>query len=169
LNGVGNFRGFTLIEVLVALAIIFILALVSIPSFINLIQSRRLSTAAEQLYNTLQYARTEAIKRNANVYVSFITGDSWCYGVNLNSACNCSIPNNCGLGSEAAPESQKLSLTTSGLSGNSIYFESTHAAANAAGSITYTVYGGTPLVTISVGRLGNLQMCSNSLSEYTSC
>lgn len=162
-------RGFSLIEALITVSVIAILALLSMPLFNSLVQKQRASGAAETLYNALQLAKSEAVKRNANVYVSFSTGNNWCYGINLNSACNCSISNNCGLASVSAPASQQLSLSTTGMSSNSIYFEGTHGSANSSSSVTFTVYGTSNLITVTIGRLGGITLCATGISGYTSC
>lgn len=161
--------GFTIIELIIVLVIVVILTLIAMPVFNTLIQNYRLTTNAEALYNALQFARIEAIKENTNIYVSFTAGDNWCYGINSGSACNCSIANNCNLGSKSAPAAQQLTLSHSGLTSSTIYFEPTHAAANAAGSITFTIYGQSSLITTSVSALGNLQVCSTGISGYTAC
>ena len=59
-----KYSGFTLIELLFGLAIISILVTIAVPSFINFMETNRLEGVAQQLYYTLQYARTEALKRN---------------------------------------------------------------------------------------------------------
>lgn len=161
--------GVTFLELIVMLVVVIILTLVSIPSFVSIVQTHRVSANAESLYYALQYARSEAIKRNTNVYVSFTTGDNWCYGINSGSACDCTTSGSCGLGVTKAAQTKQISLSATGYGSNSVYFEGTHGAANASGSITMTVYNSTPLVTISIGRLGNLQMCSTGISGYTTC
>lgn len=161
--------GFTLIELMLTLSIAIILTLVAIPSMRNIIQHYRISAVADNLYYFLQNARTEAIKRNTQVYVSFVTGDSWCYGMNAGSACTCSTPNSCGLGTVSAANSQQISLSITGLSGTSVYFEGTHAAASASGAVTFTLYGQSPLITLTIGRLGNMQLCSTGIGGYTAC
>jgi prepilin-type N-terminal cleavage/methylation domain-containing protein len=164
-----NNQGLTLLELLVALSIIAVLALVSIPLFIDFIKEYRLSAAANSLYFNLQLARTEAVKRNANVYVSFTTGDTWCLGIGT-SACNCAIANNCNIASESYTSSQQLSLSVSGYASNTIIFEPTHGAANSSGSVTFTIYGqSSPLITTSISRLGALTVCSTGMSGYTAC
>lgn len=162
-------HGVTLIELLVAVAVVIILALVAIPSIITIIQKHRLVSNTENLYATLQLARSEAIKRNTNVYVSLTTGDTWCYGVNPGATCNCAVANNCSLGSYTYSTAGQLTLSASGLSGNSIYFEGSHGAANASGTITFTLYGQSTLMTVSIGRMGGLQICATGISGYTAC
>ena len=60
---------FTLVELLITLAIAAILLGLSIPSFTALISSNRLSSSANKWITTLNYARSEAIKRNQQVVV----------------------------------------------------------------------------------------------------
>lgn len=162
-------NGLTLVELLVMLAVVMILTLISIPLFSSLIQYYRITTAADELYATLQYARTESIKRNSNVYVSFVTGDSWCYGINTGSACTCTTASSCNLGTMKATAAQLLTLSATGLSSNAFYFDNTHSGASNAVTITFTLYGQSSLITTSVSRLGNLQTCSTGISGYTAC
>lgn len=60
-------RGFTLVEVMVTIAIAAILAAVAVPSFMNASLGWRLSTYANSVVSTAHIARSEAIKRNFKV------------------------------------------------------------------------------------------------------
>lgn len=79
--------GFTLIELMVTLAIAAIVLTVGIPSFRDLIRNNRLTTAANELVGALNLARSEAIKRGARVTVcksadgaSCTTSGNWAQG-----------------------------------------------------------------------------------------
>lgn len=63
--------GFTLIELLIVVTIIGILAAVGIPSFLKWVPNMHLREAGREAFLDLQYAKTEAIKRNSNVVVDY--------------------------------------------------------------------------------------------------
>ena len=62
-------RGFTLIEVLVVIAILGVLAALAGPSFTPTIERWRVRQAVESLTSTIYYARSEAIKRGGRVAI----------------------------------------------------------------------------------------------------
>jgi type IV fimbrial biogenesis protein FimT len=63
-------RGFTLVELMAVVAILSILMALAAPSFTAFSSSQRLRGASTDLVTTLIAARSEAIKRNAEVTVS---------------------------------------------------------------------------------------------------
>lgn len=77
--------GFTLIELMVTLAVAGILLAVGIPSYRSLTVGNHLSTVSNQLVSSLQVARMEAIKRNGLVQ---FCGDAGNGTGTLGSACD---------------------------------------------------------------------------------
>lgn len=68
-------RAFTLIELLITLAILAILLAIAVPSFRDLTQNNRTQTIANDLTTALQFARSEAVKRGGRVDICRRNGD----------------------------------------------------------------------------------------------
>lgn len=63
--------GFTLIEVLIAIAIVGIISAVAVPVLQNLLPIYRLNSAAGALVSDLQYAKMKAVSQKRNIKVLF--------------------------------------------------------------------------------------------------
>jgi type IV fimbrial biogenesis protein FimT len=72
-------RGFSLIELLIGLALIGILSVMAVPAYQFWIKNVQIRNAAEGVLNGLQLARAEAVRRNALVQLIFTTatGSGW--------------------------------------------------------------------------------------------
>jgi len=83
LTSVHKLRGFTLIELMVAVAIFALLMGLGIPAFQSWIQNQQTRNGAEAILNGLQVARSEAVKRNSNTIFVLCdvaaggTGSTW--------------------------------------------------------------------------------------------
>lgn len=75
-------RGFTLLELLIVMAIIAIVATLAAPSFNDVLERQRVRTVADTLRGSIDLARSEAVKRNTAIAVSRID-DNWNKGWQL--------------------------------------------------------------------------------------
>ncbi|MEW6764314.1 MAG: GspH/FimT family pseudopilin [Pseudomonadota bacterium] len=83
-------QGFTLVELMVTIAVAGIILTVGVPSFMSVINGSRLTTTANDLLGDMAYARTEAMRRgqrvtictsnNTNVANPTCTGTPWTDG-----------------------------------------------------------------------------------------
>ncbi|KAF3997807.1 GspH/FimT family pseudopilin [Glaciimonas immobilis] len=67
-------RAFTLIELLVTISIVATLLAIAVPSFREFVSGQRIKTASYDIFYTLTYMRSEAIKRNNDVTLTPATG-----------------------------------------------------------------------------------------------
>jgi type IV fimbrial biogenesis protein FimT len=73
-------HGFTLVEMLVTLAIFAVLLMIALPSMRPFLQSQSVKNASMDLVSTVALARSEAIKRNATVDVKATNAADWSLG-----------------------------------------------------------------------------------------
>lgn len=69
--------GFSLIELLISLALFSILISIALPSYSYLVQDRHADAAARQLFTLLSYTREQAIIRNRQVVICAAADDSF--------------------------------------------------------------------------------------------
>lgn len=75
--------GFTVVELMVVVAIAAVLIVIAAPSFAEFLSKRRVDGVMSELVTDLQYARSEAVSRNVPVRVTF---GADCYAIHLASA-----------------------------------------------------------------------------------
>ncbi len=121
--------GFTLVELLMGLAILSIVTTTVVPSFSQLLAEQRLRQVSNELRLSLALARSEAIKRNESVNVlpaATTWSDGWC--VELDATGCTQAP----LGAYVVPQSikvngqsgvTKVAFNSWGRSGNCPRFE----------------------------------------------
>ena len=79
-------KGFTLIELMLSLTILGILLAVAVPSFREYQANQAVRSAASQLVSAMNFARSEAVKRNVATGVTVSAKGDWNTGWQVTSA-----------------------------------------------------------------------------------
>ena len=155
--------GFTLVELMVTLAIAIILLSVGVPSFTQTIQNNRLTTAANKLVSATNLARGEAIKRGTRVTVckssdgaTCVAGGDWAQGGIIFTDGDNDAAFTAG--------SEELLRVAAGL-GNNLTLT---GAANVANYISYVGSGQSRLTTADGGsfQTGTVSLCDDRTGNF---
>jgi type IV fimbrial biogenesis protein FimT len=88
-------RGLTLLELVIALAVLGIMATLTLPALGSALQRHRLLAAAQTLAADLAEARFEAARSGQSLHLLARTGRDWCWAVGTQADCDCSTPLPC--------------------------------------------------------------------------
>jgi type IV fimbrial biogenesis protein FimT len=93
-----DITGFTLIELIVTLAILVILISIGISSYNGIFSQQELIQRTERIYHFLRLANSQSIKLNKKVYVHFCQLDNtgvWKMAMAEQSSCDCFTASSC--------------------------------------------------------------------------
>jgi len=142
--------GFTLIELMVVIAIAGILLLVGVPSLNSYFQNNNIITTSNHINSFIALARSEALKRGHQIIVCRSSGTTSCLNSGNNIIIVSDLDNN-GLFNNS-DSMLKTMTAVENQSGISIYFQ---GFTN--GSLVFTSLG-TPLSN------GQIEICDNTLT-----
>lgn len=161
--------GFTLIELMIAVAIFGIVSSFGIASYRIWIQNVAIRNSAESILNGIQLARAEAVNRNTPIQFNFRTGAAWTVCQRPALPGDCPDPDGATtIQSRLQSEGSSATVTVDNLPGgtNRIVFNSLGVVDISAGSFTQTEINNTALAVVDSRRLrvtvnvgGNVRMC----------
>lgn len=137
--------GFTLIEMMVVVAIVAVLAAVGLPSMRDLVKTNSMKTLSLDIYGSLALARSEAIKRNSASVSMIAVGGDWQNGWNVtcvDTGGSCGGANIVLLSQEAVD----ANLTLTGPGGGIVTYGRDGRLTNAAGSFQIRVGANNPSI-----------------------
>ncbi len=164
-----NSAGFTLVELMITVAIVAILASIALPSFQSMLRNSQTRNAAEAIANGLQKARGEAVARNAKV--EFVLGAASSWQVKLPSSTVIESRVSEEGSTDTTVTAVAANLTTAATTATFNSFG--RVIANADGSATLarvvlTTTGGNQPLRTTLGVGGNVRMCEPNLTTGSS-
>jgi type IV fimbrial biogenesis protein FimT len=184
--------GFTLIELMVTLAVAAILLVIAAPSFAEFIDKARLKGVADGVVDFINDARAESVKQGTDVAVAFGgTVTAWCVGANaavISSAnpgdnvipaaiaCDCNTATSCTIGG------QQKAFVTSSIKGvelsavpAAVTFDSRLGTVKSLATTTVTLSSPKKMfdLQLKMSPLGQVSLCvpsgARSVAGYSSC
>jgi len=177
--------GFTLIELMVTVAVLGVLMAVAVPNMRDFLDRQRLVSQVREIANLAQLARSEAISHSASgaaelksVSMTVSPGNSWFVGLSNTGTTACSGAT-CKINQAGASVSHTVTGTqcttctmvspTSTDGTKVVVFDLRGLVSGTDRTITLQSQLGRQL-SVSISRLGRISMCTpNSLSGYPAC
>ena len=169
--------GFTLMELMITLAILAILVAIAAPSFSGLLERRKVQGAGDVLFADLMFAKTEAIKRNKTVNITFKgSAATWCYGITVETFCDCTdnVPAceiDCVKKIVTQDDYPGVSMESNSFptiaGGDKYTLFAPLRGSSKAGTLKFSVSSGAELGAV-VSSIGRVRMCGDSFG-HTSC
>jgi type IV fimbrial biogenesis protein FimT len=182
--------GFTLVELMITVAIVAVLASLAVPSLRDWIQQKRVLAAAERLVSDLELAQAAAVKRDRDITVHFAGSGStaWCWGLDDSGGdCDCAAGTGCqivagpdavndartfivGNGSPDSNDEPFRGVTMSQNFGDAdTGFESVRGTALENGTVTFV--GGDHQMQVRLSNLGRVRVCdaNDTFKRYDAC
>lgn len=155
--------GFTIIELMIVIAIVAILAAMAVPSFLDTLERKRIQGVAESVKAEFEYARSEAIKQSCEdgTTLSFVGGAAW--QINL-TRCDATTKS-------YSPSSSGVTLSNIAFSANNVTFNSRRGSVDEDSNITFS----TNNYQLQVRTINNrvIDICytaaSRAISTYGQC
>ena len=169
--------GFTLVELLVTLALVALLLAVAAPAMAAFLDKARLRAATQALAQELRQARDHALSHQRTIYFSFSSHrEQWCYGWRDGSACQCRSRTpaiRCQTGADGPVRTQSsadypgVQLTSNRHSSRgTLLFSPLRGTATGAAFALRNRYAETRVI---VSPLGRVRICSPAGRGYSLC
>lgn len=89
MNPLRRKAGFSLIELMVVVAVLAIIVTIAAPNLHTFLDKNRVVGAAEAIYSQVQLARSEAVKQSASMEMVFSDTTAWCSGFSRQGTVPC--------------------------------------------------------------------------------
>ena len=169
-------RGFTLVELMVTVAVMAILMTAAVPSFVDFFERNRVRGAADGVISVVSDARAEAVKNALDVNISMGgAGTAWCIGGNaalppaggnpagVADACDCTDAGACLVsGQRLALDGAEFAGVSVGALPAALTFDHTLGVVSPMGSRTVVLTSprGKYDIAVQDNALGQARMCT---------
>ena len=151
-----NSRGLTLVELMVAVAMLAVLGVMAGPPMGGMLARHRVQAAAAQLGADLGETRHEATRRGSSVYVNFQGGSDWCYVITSDPAATCATENERVFKRVRSKQYPGVALSAA----QPVVFDGASGMGPAVPALVQLSSARGDLVNVQVALLGRAKLCS---------
>ncbi len=157
--------GLTLIELVIALAILAVLGALALPSLSARLDQQRLGTAAEMLAADINEARFEAARQGRTMHIIMEPGSGWCWAVANSGSCPCGQAQACELRSSRGQDHAGIQL----VQGQTLHLQSTGQTESPGGALLESRNG--QQLRVELQSLGRPRICAarGASTRYAPC
>jgi type IV fimbrial biogenesis protein FimT len=159
--------GFTIIELMLTLAVLGVLTMLAMPNFRQLLRNYEVRGAAESMVHGIQRARAEAVSRNRAVQFVLGSGSSWT--VTDGTSTLDSRPSSDSANATYAALASDLTSAATKITFNNIALVVANTAIDPSdtslslGRITVSAPGASETLRVDIGAGGSARVCDPSL------
>jgi type IV fimbrial biogenesis protein FimT len=162
--------GFTLIEMMITLAILGILISIALPSFTTMLERQKLKAATEQLLSIFNLAKTEAIKNNSLIYINAKKTSNLNWSIQVSTSTTCSIDSSCDLKSISSAGTPKVKITNDISTLDGASFNASRGLPSFTTNRSVTFSTDNYSVTSTISAAGLITQCSSpAFGGYSAC
>ncbi|MEH6576693.1 MAG: GspH/FimT family pseudopilin [Amphritea sp.] len=169
-------QGFTLIELMVTVAVLAILLALVAPNMSSYWKENRLVSATEAVYSHMQLGRSVALARNQDIFIKFgnTGGNSWCMAVSEDNSCDCTATpaTNCTLTNMPVPILSGITypnvIVATSLAADTTSIQMPRGTVSEAGEVTLSLNSG-EVTEVGISVMGRVTICSDDLNQYQGC
>ncbi|MAJ68507.1 MAG: hypothetical protein CBB67_010760 [Alteromonadaceae bacterium TMED7] len=168
-------HGFSLVQLLIIVAIVAIIASQSVQSFSTMLKAIELKGAVQLVYFQIQAARHQAIAKQQDIQLDIVDGQYWCIGITDQATCNCQSSQSCTIDGVEKVTSYdefrfvQLAASTFAHNNQSRFSPPRGLAQGYAGSVTLT--NAEQDFKVIVSNTGRVRICAlnQAISHYPKC
>jgi type IV fimbrial biogenesis protein FimT len=164
----GRAQGFTVVEMMAVIAVVVVVIALVAPSFRDLVERQRLRGMATEMAADLNFARSEAVRRNRNVFFKVESTASFtCYAIfvqGIDANCTCRRTSSTCLGDAEEIRTQRFNRS---IGATVVPVTTTREVRFNAGlglpavtDFSASISGSAAALRVSVGPTGRVQICS---------
>ncbi len=161
-------QGLTLLEILICLTLIGLLAVFSLPALHEVLETQALITTAEAINADLRWAKSEALKRNDDIQVTFTPGATGNWGYQIQNSAQTLLKT---IDATQTTDFKAITLSENLRNDSTVFSRIRGTSEGQNGTLTLVGASGNYELHVVLSNLGRVYICSakGKIGAYPKC